>query len=374
MANNPITVPLPQDLPETWAANQIVSPDGVSAGLTPQHGYNYLMQQVNNAQAAAEQVGAAIPQLADTDLSNLNTPQLALTNLGAGVRSNGVLNPLALVNQVGQTSYSNQTGSTEYAFDGRKGVLYDVSIQDGVESVQISGSATSTARYGAIVPNGLKAGKTYIASVFIKVNSATGSPYFMVSNNLTTVAYTIPLTQGDNYEVKTISFTATDDADSVLLEIIAGNGSSLSADIKGWKIEEGKNQTLVYQDDESNLQMISQQDMKIGLQLAECQRYQVVYSMVQSGLYFMGLARSTTLCTIMITTPVPLRVNPSVEADCSALELFDGVNEYAISSISFYTMSQNQVALSVESAGLTQGGVYLIRAKNATQMLLNSNI
>lgn len=70
MANNPITVPLPQDLPETWATNQIVSPDGVSAGLTPQHGYNYLMQQVNAAQQAAEELGEGL-----TGLSGDNIPE-----------------------------------------------------------------------------------------------------------------------------------------------------------------------------------------------------------------------------------------------------------------------------------------------------------
>lgn len=65
MAENPITVPLPADLPEDWAENQIVSPDG--AGLTEQHGYNYLMEQVNNAQTAVSQVGAAFSGLATTE-------------------------------------------------------------------------------------------------------------------------------------------------------------------------------------------------------------------------------------------------------------------------------------------------------------------
>ncbi|MBM6887871.1 pyocin knob domain-containing protein [Pseudoflavonifractor phocaeensis] len=68
MAENPITVPLPQDLPETWETNQIVSPDGVSAGLTPQHGYNYLMQQVNNAQQAAQELGEGIAGLSGDNL------------------------------------------------------------------------------------------------------------------------------------------------------------------------------------------------------------------------------------------------------------------------------------------------------------------
>ena len=64
MADNPITVSLPADLPEDWAENQIVAPEGQSAGLTQQHGYNYLMEQVNNAQAAITQVGEAFSGLA----------------------------------------------------------------------------------------------------------------------------------------------------------------------------------------------------------------------------------------------------------------------------------------------------------------------
>ena len=69
MADNPITVNLPADLPEDWAENDIVAPEGQSVGLSQQHGYNYLMEAVNNAQAAITQVGEAFSGLAtQTDL------------------------------------------------------------------------------------------------------------------------------------------------------------------------------------------------------------------------------------------------------------------------------------------------------------------
>lgn len=45
-------IPLPADLPENWTSDQIVAPTGAEAGLDNQHGYNYLMKQVNNAQKA----------------------------------------------------------------------------------------------------------------------------------------------------------------------------------------------------------------------------------------------------------------------------------------------------------------------------------
>lgn len=51
-------IPLPADLPENWTSGQIVAPTGAEAGLDDQHGYNYLMKQVNNAQKAAKALNA----------------------------------------------------------------------------------------------------------------------------------------------------------------------------------------------------------------------------------------------------------------------------------------------------------------------------
>lgn len=54
--SNIVTVPLPQDLPENWRDDQYVAPEGLDVGLSIQHGYNYLMRQVNNAQKAAQEL------------------------------------------------------------------------------------------------------------------------------------------------------------------------------------------------------------------------------------------------------------------------------------------------------------------------------
>ena len=55
-----ITVPLPADLPTDWEATDIVAPNGADVGLSDQHGYNYLMEQVNNAQTAISQTAQAV--------------------------------------------------------------------------------------------------------------------------------------------------------------------------------------------------------------------------------------------------------------------------------------------------------------------------
>ena len=59
-------IPLPADLPENWTSGQIIAPTGAEAGLDEQHGYNYLMKQVNNAQKAAKALNEGKLGLHDT--------------------------------------------------------------------------------------------------------------------------------------------------------------------------------------------------------------------------------------------------------------------------------------------------------------------
>lgn len=59
----PVISTLPADLPTNWTSGQIVSPNGTEVGLTQQHGYNYLGQQVNAAQTAINQIAAYLPDL-----------------------------------------------------------------------------------------------------------------------------------------------------------------------------------------------------------------------------------------------------------------------------------------------------------------------
>ena len=81
MADKPIQNPLPADLPENWSTGQIVAPAGADVGLDQQHGYNYLMQQVNAAQQAVNTVNNAFSGLATTeDLDDLAAEDVTYTN------------------------------------------------------------------------------------------------------------------------------------------------------------------------------------------------------------------------------------------------------------------------------------------------------
>lgn len=60
------------DLPEDWGYGQIVAPEGESVGLTPQHGYNYLMKKVNAAVRLINQIYEDMGQTVPEDMVTAN--------------------------------------------------------------------------------------------------------------------------------------------------------------------------------------------------------------------------------------------------------------------------------------------------------------
>lgn len=81
MATKPITTPLPADLPKNWSMGQTVAPAGTDVGLTQQHGYNYLMEQVNAAQEAVNTINNAFEDIpSNDDLDDLTAADIGYTN------------------------------------------------------------------------------------------------------------------------------------------------------------------------------------------------------------------------------------------------------------------------------------------------------
>ena len=124
MAQNPISTPLPADLPVNWTEGQTVAPSGPDVGLSQQHGYNYQSQQINSAQSAINTIGSAFSNLyGNTDIVPVvnggtggETAEEARENLGAASNENLLINwdfrnP---VNTRGQASY---TEHNHYAID-----------------------------------------------------------------------------------------------------------------------------------------------------------------------------------------------------------------------------------------------------------------
>ena len=229
---------------------------------------------------------------ADRQLSNLDTPQGALANLGAGVRPNLLINPFFEVNQRGQSSYGQGLTVDMWSL-GTDGNGKATVANDGII---ISGNTGTYCNFeGGIeeVPPGTYTG-SFLVDDHTKVSQiyANGSGQFNITENL--ISYT--------FEVK-----------SELDSVYWGIQKLLSAgDLKifGAKLEEGDTQTLAYQDEDGAWQLLPQPESDYATQLAKCQRY----GMYGVGTRCAGYAiNATTTATIFIPTPVPMRTLPAAE-------------------------------------------------------------
>ena len=75
---------LPADLPEDWTQGQYISPNGTEVGLSEQHGYNYLMQQVNATQTEVNAINTSLE-----DVAQETSVQQVITTIGTTTDSGG---------------------------------------------------------------------------------------------------------------------------------------------------------------------------------------------------------------------------------------------------------------------------------------------
>lgn len=166
MATNPINPALPADLPENWVYGDTVSPNGTETGLTPQHGYNYLMQQVNAAQEAANALGEAMEDVPQLEDGKIPAPQLPIGTPGGA----------ASLDETGKVPAS-QLPPMDYVPTSEKGAA------GGVATLDSSGKLTDTqkpaytaAEVGAdpagSAANALNSAKAYVDAIAGNINTA----------------------------------------------------------------------------------------------------------------------------------------------------------------------------------------------------------
>ena len=82
---------LPADLPEDWTRGQLVSPNGVEVGLSEQHGYNYLMKQVNATQTEVNGIQGALPNVAQQQTVEEINAKIGETTDSGATENSGTL-------------------------------------------------------------------------------------------------------------------------------------------------------------------------------------------------------------------------------------------------------------------------------------------
>lgn len=134
MAENPITVPLPADLPTNWVYGQTVAPDGSDVGLSQQHGYNYLMEQVNAAQQAAEELGDAFSGLASLDGTG-KVPADELPDLDYDPAGSAEAVQDNLDTHIADKENPHEVKADQVPYDNSRGELQSKNVQGAIDEL-----------------------------------------------------------------------------------------------------------------------------------------------------------------------------------------------------------------------------------------------
>ena len=254
--------------------------------------------------------GGMTGDYADRQLSNLDTSQGALANLGAGVRPNLLINPFFEVNQRGQSAYT-ANGYTVDMWARPTGDLTVTPIENGV---RLTWTAGIYFRQGFENPSKYNGKSVTISGMFSNPQSVTGCSLRLRVNGSFS-GFSVPVTGAGCFFA---TFQMPNEVTELWFEIGASSGS---IDWNYAKLEEGSTQTLAYQDDTGAWQLLPQPESDYATQLAKCQRYLLPIGMgsvlenirvsriTSSGMYF------------FVPTPAQMRVAPTLSGDAQIITM-----------------------------------------------------
>lgn len=277
---------------------------------------------------------------ADRQLSNLDTPQGALANLGAGVRPNLLDNAIFIgggsqqgggqlpVNQRGQTSYT----AVGYAIDRWR------CVASTTLNINSDGIIINTSNLGDMIhtfaPN-IIPGKTYTLSVLAEI--IAGSPRLGAWD-----VGEVKMTNG----LSKFTFTAVSTTDSVYFCRNADGDPVCSVKAKAAKLELGSTQTLAYQDEYGAWQLLPQPESDYATQLVKCQRY---FRSFNAWTKFE--ADYIDANRVYFSIPGDMRIDPTVTGEWGVYIGFTLQNGFVLEG--HRTGSNLVVVASKESHGLT---------------------
>ena len=283
-------------------------------------------EDTNNAKYWAGQAeNAAGGSYADKQLSNLDTSQQALANLGAGVRPNLLDNAYFVgggSQQGGEQLPVNQIGATSWSTAGNVFDRWEISpLSSGPvgtldlepDGAYLSNTTGTSLYFNQIVPAAVSkrlAGKTVTLSFLateLSGNWGIGergqtSPVFSSAGLLS-----VTFVWNDSISVKRVQMWP-----------ISRNPGT--AKVVAAKLEEGEGQTLAYKDSTGAWKLLPQPDMDYGTQLLKCQRYLWASSVSANGYSVLGhsIALNATTAYLLVDLPVtPRKVVPNIAADIS---------------------------------------------------------
>lgn len=308
--------------------------------------------------------GGMTGDYADRQLSNLDTPQAALANLGAGVRPNELDNPGLCVNQRGQDSYTGN-GGEPVTFDRWQAGLHTTIAQNGGNIVV---SASGGAGYILQRLENPILGKPIVFSVLITSGLYECKGVVNSGGSITqeTPFGAISVTHG----ARMYALIRLNDGQSITLPVQDGDVA---------KLEIGDTQTLAYQDDTGAWQLLPQPESDYATQLAKCQRYQLSLPYGASQNFApigFGWAQTASTIRILIPTPVTMRANPVISylsGDISGISLICNGKSVVPTAISQIAVQNYGVAIEFAVSDATANMPCVMRMTSA-YMMLDANL
>lgn len=241
---------------------------------------------------------------ADRQLSNLDTPQGALANLGAGVRPSLVDNGIFVganlpVNQRGETSWE----SRGYHIDRW------LCEENVVGSVDDQGFHIASGQ--TVIQPVDEATRDYLLGKTITVSCLLSDGSFATATDI------LPDTMTENLGVVchpkfgveySLAFFYT--AQSYQVGRIA-NITEQEVTVVACKTELGSTQTLAYQDDTGSWQLLPQPESDYATQLLKCQRY---LAAMEDQAIVRSAYVSTNFVDFLVPIPVSFRVLPIIQS------------------------------------------------------------
>lgn len=208
---------------------------------------------------------------ADRQLSNLDTPQAALANLGAGVRpslvDNGVFVGANLpVNQRGETSWES------------RGYHIDRWFCEGNVAGSVDDQGFHIASGQTVIQQVDEATRDYLLGKTITVSCLLSDGSFATATDILpdTITENLDVACHPKFSIE-YSLTFFYTAQSYQVGRIVNN-TEQEVTVVACKTELGSTQTLAYQDDTGAWQLLPQPESDYATQLARCQRYYQIYS------------------------------------------------------------------------------------------------
>ena len=292
-------------------------------------------------------------KLGITTLSGSNTGDQTLSGIGGSnkniLHNWDFRNP---VNQRGQTSYT----SNGYSIDRWCLSGCSLAINAGV-GITLTGSGAYGNAFESVENYAEYKGKTVTFAVSILDGTGVGNgAHIGIQDGIN--EYTVPIPSTGYVSV---SHQISSSATKLQVEIVTSNLSGKTLQVESVKLELGSVSTLA-----------NDAPADFGEQLALCQRLALELNpnLEAWNSIGCGVAQSTTVVYIHISTPVTMRIIPSC-TDITSWFLEASNNYIAISSVAIVRMS-NGIVFAITSSGLTVGQTYNLKCKDTNKKLFLS--